>query len=377
MSTKITVDTVLLKLASRCNLDCGYCYVYHMGDDAWRRQPKRMSPQILEAVADRLGELYAKQGSEFSVVFHGGEPLLVGPKRFAEICVALRNRIPLSCGLHLQTNGILLSSDVLDACAEHDVGISISLDGPSATHDRNRVDHRGAPSHAKVLSGVERLLAHPAGAELFSGVLAVVDLDADPGEVYAFLKSIGAPSIDFLYRDGNHDQLPVGKVSLVSTEYGDWMGRLLDIYLADATPVRIRVLDDMLKLLLGGKARKEGIGLNSYGIVVIDTDGAVNKNDTLKSSFAAADRFRAQWSVLTDDLFDIVCSDEFEAYHRSQLPTSPVCLSCQDLAVCGGGMPAHRWSSQNGFTNPSVFCADQHRLIDLMRRHLNRRRLAA
>jgi uncharacterized protein len=277
----------------------------------------------------------------------------------------------------LQTNGILLSSDILAACAEHDVGISISLDGPSSTHDRNRIDHSGAPSHARVLSGIKRLLAHPAGPKLFSGVLAVVDLGADPGEVYAFLKSTGAPSIDFLYRDGNHEQLPVGKISFVSTEYGDWMGRLLDIYLADETPIRIRVLDDMLKLLLGGKSRKEGVGLNSYGILVIDTDGSVNKNDTLKSSFADADRFGAHWSVLTDNLSEVVGTKEFEDYHRSQLPTAPVCLSCQDLAVCGGGMPAHRWSRDNGFANPSVFCADQHRLIDLMRRHLSRRRLAA
>ena len=36
----IAIDTVLVKLASRCNLDCDYCYVYRMGDDAWRLQPK-------------------------------------------------------------------------------------------------------------------------------------------------------------------------------------------------------------------------------------------------------------------------------------------------------------------------------------------------
>ena len=30
------IDTVLLKVASRCNLDCSYCYVYNMGDEAWR-----------------------------------------------------------------------------------------------------------------------------------------------------------------------------------------------------------------------------------------------------------------------------------------------------------------------------------------------------
>jgi len=71
-----------------------------------------------------------------------------------------------------------------------------------------------------------------------------------------------------------------------------------------------------------------------------------------------------------------VRSHEFAAYHNVQRPMAPACLICPDLSVCGGGMPAHRWGGGNGFVNPSVFCADQRRLIDAMRRHLVRNRLA-
>src|SRR3546814_1305799 len=66
---------------------------------------------------------------------------------------------------------------------------------------------------------------------------------------------------------------------------------LIDAYLADPTPPRIRVVDDMIKLLLGGAARKEGVGLSDYGIMVIDTDGTISKNDTLKSTTNAGDVF--------------------------------------------------------------------------------------
>lgn len=372
-----TIDTVLLKLASRCNLDCAYCYVYHMGDDAWRAQPKRISPLVVEATANRLGELAAAQNRSFSIVFHGGEPLLVGAAQFASICATLRQKLPASCGLHVQTNGVLLSNDILTTCAQYDVGISISIDGPASVHDRYRVDHRGRASHRRVMTAVTRLRTHAAASSLFAGVLAVVDLASDPGEVYAFLKSTGAPSIDFLYRDGNHDALPLGKASLVSSEYGHWMGRLLEVYLADRKPTRVRVLDDMLKLLLGGEARKEGVGINKYGILVIDTDGTVNKNDTLKSAAVGADQFAIEWSVLRDDLRDVVRSQEFETYHFSQSPAAPTCLTCSDLKVCGGGMPAHRWSRENALCNPSIFCADQRYLINLMRLYLTKYNLAA
>ena len=138
--------------------------------------------------------------------------------------------------LHLQTNALLLSERVIQTCAKHDVGISISLDGPREVHDKSRVDHRGRGSHDKVLTGIQKLVRHPNGARLFTGLLAVIDVRSDPVEVYKFLKSTGAPSIDFLYRDGNHDVLPPGKMTAHSIEYGDWMGRLLDYYLEDKTP---------------------------------------------------------------------------------------------------------------------------------------------
>lgn len=369
-----TIDTVLVKLASRCNLDCDYCYVYHMGDDAWRRQPKLMSADIVEALARNLERLVAAQGRPLSVVFHGGEPLMVGTARLEAICTTMRAHLPPPSGLHVQTNGLLLSDAAIDVCAHHDVGISISLDGPAVVHDRHRPDRRGRQSHAAVMAAIDRVLGHAQGRSLLSGLLCVIDLQSDPSEVYAFFRSTGTPSVDFLYRDGNHDVLPVGKASVLSTEYGDWMVRVLDAYLADPDPIRIRLLDDMMRLLLGGRSVKEGVGDDDYGILVVETDGTITKNDTLKSA-DGSDRFDRRWTV-HDDLFEIASSAPFIEYHEAQRPTSIACRTCPELRICGGGMPTHRWSAARGLDNPSVFCADQRRLIDHMRQQIGLRTAA-
>jgi uncharacterized protein len=328
-----------------------------------------MTVETISVVAHQLGTLARVQGPNFSVVFHGGEPLLVGPIHLSKICQTLRAALPTGCSLSVQTNGLLLSDEVIATCAEWDVGIAISVDGPASVHDRHRVDHRGRASHQRVMAGVQRLLAHPAGQRLFSGVLAVIDLSSEPKEVYEFLKSTGAPSIDFLYRDGNHDLLPAGKVSLVSTEYGRWMGRLLDYYLSDPRPTSIRMLDDMIKLLLRAKDGRR-VAFEEPGIIIIDTDGTVKKNDILKSAYRNADAFSCQWSVLTHDLSDLVNSSEFQQYQESQKPSASVCHACPELDVCGGGIPAHGWSRKQGFVNPSVFCADQRYLVSLVRQRL-------
>lgn len=373
----IEIDTVLLKTASRCNLDCGYCYVYHMGDEGWRDQPKRMSMAVIEQTVSVLGKLAETQTRPFSVCMHGGEPLLLGLKSTEALVASLRSALPDSCSLHVQTNGVLLTNDFIEVFARYGVGISISFDGPAYVHDKARPDRLGAGSYLRVRSAIERLRDHPKGAPLFSGVLAVVDVSADPEDVYLELKSTGAPGIDFLYQDGNWARFPPSKSSAESTEYGDWMGRILDLYVNDPSPPRIRVLDDMMRLILGGQAYKEGLGVTDFGILVIDTNGDVTKNDTLKGAHAGADRFTKPSSIFDDDLLSTIRSAEFGDYHDLQKPSSPQCLACPDLHVCGGGMPAHRWSEAGGFENPSIYCADQLYLIAKLRRYLAAAKAAA
>ena len=179
----------------------------------------------------------------------------------------------------------MITTEILDLCQENDVTISVSLDGPRHIHDRNRVGFDTVGTYDLVMEGLDRLRSHPAGHQIFSGLLAVIDPSSDATEIYSFFKELTPPSLDFIYRDGNHSRLPPGKASPLSTEYGQWMARLFEAYVADATPIRIRLLDDMVKLVLGGTGTKEGVGLNDYRMLVIDTDGSITKNDTLKSSF--------------------------------------------------------------------------------------------
>lgn len=341
-----------------------------MGDEGWLEMPNHISHETTLAVATALSELTRIQSRPFAVVLHGGEPLLLGPQKLATVLSQLRESVPQECSFGLQTNGILITDEILDVCFDHMTTVSISIDGPKHIHDRERVGHNGKGTFDKVLNGLNCLRNHPESSFLFSGLLAVVDPESDPREVYEFFKTLNPPSLDFLYRDGNYMRLPKGKTSLRSTEYGAWLSRLVSIYLFDPQPLRIRFIDDLIRLILGGKATKDGVGLNDFGILVIDTDGSITKNDTLKSSFNGADRFATRWSVHDRNLEDILSSDEFAEAHALQCPTSKICLACPELNVCGGGMALNRWCDTNGYDNPSIYCSDQLLLIRNIRDHI-------
>src|SRR5262245_656756 len=341
-----------------------------MGDTSWASMPKQMSPETMMAVAKALGELADAQHRRFAVVLHGGEPLMLGHAKLDFLLTALRKALPVDYPCSIQTNGMLITEAILDVCVKHHTSLGVSLDGPRQVHDRYRVDHTGAGTYDKVLEGLARLRNHPNADFLYTGVLAVIDHTSKPHEVYNFFKHIAPPSIDFLYRDGNHSQLPYGKASVQSTECGLWLTQLLDIYLADPTPIPIRLLDDMLKLILGGSGTKEGIGTTDFGIIIIDTDGSIRKNDTLKTAFRGADCFEYQWSVHTHRLTDITNTSEFVTSYAMHQPTAAACVACSELSICGGGMPVNRWRDDNGYDNPSVYCADQLLLIGHMHNRL-------
>lgn len=361
------LDTVLIKVASRCNINCSYCYVYNMGDDNWSRMEKLISIETINSIVDSLGKLSLIQQRAFSIVLHGGEPFLLGSKRLEYLLSSLRKQLSNEYPISIQTNGILISNDLLDICFKYQTSVAVSLDGPMEVNDKYRVSHQNTGTFEKVVKGYQILKNHKNAIFLNAGILAVIDPVSDPAEVYHFFKSIGAPSVDFLYKDGNHTNLPNGKSAIDSTEYGVWMSKLLDVYLGDSEPMPIRVLDDMMKVLLGGIGTKEGMGVTDFGILIIDTDGTLMKNDTLKSTYNGADQFVKPTNVKDGELTDFLQSEAFIEYRKMQKPSSEKCLSCPLLNICGGGMILHRWKEDNGFENPSVYCADQMYLVDKMK----------
>jgi len=358
------LDTVLIKTASRCNLDCSYCYVYQGKDTSWRQQPKRLSIETIDAIVNRLLEQSEKQKEGFAIVLHGGEPLLLGYERLSLLLTKIRSRLSPECyPISLQTNGVLLDSNLLDLFSETKVSVSVSLDGGQSTNDISRVDHLGKSTYEKTIAGIKLLKSHRDSNFLFAGTLSVIQISSSPQKTYESLKELNPPSMDFLLQDGNHDKLPVGKKDFNSTEYGEWLSGLLDVYLSDPKPIEIPYLDDLIKLCLGGVSNKEGRGSDVFGILIIETNGEIRKNDTLRTAFDGADFFQHRNNILETPISDILRTSEFHRSSQLQFPTEQSCKKCSLLEICGGGMPLYRWSSKNEYDNPSIYCKDHELLI--------------
>jgi uncharacterized protein len=99
----------VIKVHSRCDLACDYCYMYEMADKSWRERPKRMSADIAEQTAVRVGEhARAHRTADIALILHGGEPLLAGPELIARLVTATRREAgeQVRVAASIQTNGV-------------------------------------------------------------------------------------------------------------------------------------------------------------------------------------------------------------------------------------------------------------------------------
>ncbi|MBO4165119.1 FxsB family cyclophane-forming radical SAM/SPASM peptide maturase [Micromonospora antibiotica] len=352
----------VLKLTSRCDLSCDHCYVYEHPDQSWRRQPRLMTPDTVEATARRIAEHAADHRlGTVRVVLHGGEPLLAGAARLAATADTLRRTItPVArLDLRMQSNGVLLTPEIADVLVAHEIRVGVSLDGDRSANDRHRRYATGASSYDQVRRALA-LLRRPDYRSAYAGLLCTVDLANDPLRVYQALLAEQPPRIDFLLPHANWDRPPT-RPDGAATPYADWLLTIHRRWLADGRPVPIRLLESLLATAAGGSTSTEAVGLAPADLVVVETDGTFEQVDSLKSAFHGA--AATGLDVFRHPVDEAAAHPGIAVRQTGLAGLCATCRSCPLVRRCGGGLFAHRYRSGSGFDNPSVYCADLAALV--------------
>jgi uncharacterized protein len=357
----------VVKVHSRCDLACDYCYMYEAADQSWRGRPRRMSMETALSAAMRVGEhVRAHEIPNVALIMHGGEPLLAGRDLIAELTRATRAAVgaEVQVDVRVQTNGVGLDDSYLRLFDEHGIRIGVSLDGGAESHDRHRRFGSGRGSYAAVTAGLDRL-TRPGFRHLFSGLLCTIDLRNDPVETYKALAEFDPPKIDFLLPHGTWASPPPGRMpGAPETPYADWLIEIFDHW-HSAPSIGVRQFEDIIHLLLGGDSSNEMLGLAPTRIAVIETDGAIELADNLKVAYHGAGA--TGLNVATDPLDDALLLPGVVARQLGPRSLATQCRACHVHRVCGAGLYAHRYRPGTGFYNPSVYCPDLMKLIDHIR----------
>ncbi|MBW1298056.1 radical SAM protein [Aquimarina litoralis] len=344
-------DALILKVASRCNLNCSYCFMYNLGDTTYKEQPKFMSYQLIDQILEKTKNyILTYNKKEFSFIFHGGEPLLID-KEFYRKFVYKANKMRLQLSnvtfkYDVQTNGVLINEEWCSLFRELNIYPSISVDGTKKAHDMFRVDHKGKGSYDKVFKSVQ-ILKKEIG---YADTVCVINIEENPEKTYLSFKNMNVNSVNFLIPDFTHDTFPF---DTSKTSMADWLIQLFDLWIDDIERYQIPMFAGIVNRILGVADQAN----NESTVLVIETNGEIEAIDSLK---ACGHGFtKTGMNINTHNFSDIKNSPLGKLYFEDSTTKLNVkCLNCPIKEVCQGGRLVHRFKKENGFNNVSVYCKD-------------------
>ena len=358
----------ILKVASRCNLNCSYCYVYNRADSTWRDKPPLMSDETFRACVERIRTYCLLSGQQaVNIVFHGGEPCLAGPAQIEKWCTYAAARLNGLARLRftLQTNGTLLDGDWVATLKRHEVTVGISIDGPAEINDQFRVDHLGRGSYEKTLQGIA--LACGSGLKLY--LLSVVQPGQDGLRIHRHLVDLGVRRISYLLPDYSHQNVAQLRRCHGETPCADFLIPIFeDWWRNSGIDIRIGLFWSISRLILGGQDDSDIFGNRPLQTVFVETDGSIEGLDVLR---VCENGMTATGLDVKRHGFEQVREVPFHGpviFDGLTLPSA--CRGCPEQNTCGGGYLPHRYSRERMFDNPSIWCADILRLFDYIRKCL-------
>ncbi|OMH26719.1 quinohemoprotein amine dehydrogenase maturation protein [Motiliproteus sp. MSK22-1] len=162
------LNTIVLNVNTGCNLSCTYCYKEDLD------KPSAGKKMSFETGRNSIDMMLRESPDEprYNIVFFGGEPLsnLQLIKQLVAYAEERLGSLGKSIDFTMTTNATLLTEEIVEFLAAHRFGLSISMDGPQAIHDRNRITVGGQGTYAVVARKAKMLLSRyrsrPVGARV-------------------------------------------------------------------------------------------------------------------------------------------------------------------------------------------------------------------
>lgn len=118
------INTLVVKVTNRCNLDCLYCY------ENIQKKGQDMSMEVFVALAERVFQ--GTQAPEVLFLFHGGEPMLLPAAWYEQACAAARKiakRLGKRAKFAMQSNLVSLTPAKITMLRDLHIELGISFDG--------------------------------------------------------------------------------------------------------------------------------------------------------------------------------------------------------------------------------------------------------
>lgn len=140
--TQKHINFIHLFVDTNCNLRCKYCYLFKEIGQKKKKHKKEQKAMTFGVAKKSIDFLMneSKDAKECLIYFFGGEPLLNFDiiKKTVNYAIGEARKRSKRLFFKIATNGILLTSQIIDFLSRHDFIVILSIDGPKEVHDSLR-----------------------------------------------------------------------------------------------------------------------------------------------------------------------------------------------------------------------------------------------
>lgn len=186
------IGLMYLIMTDTCNLACNYCYLSGLLQTP--HVAMNMSRETIRKAVDLYKAVLDGSGMKPIVILYGGEPLV--NKEGVVFAIEYASQQLPGTELIIVTNGTLVDEEMAIFLAKYSVSVGLSVDGPPAVHDRNRVTRQGKGTFEAVALAHQRL--KKAGADVgLSCTITMDNVRELDGHLRWFLHNFGASKVDY------------------------------------------------------------------------------------------------------------------------------------------------------------------------------------
>lgn len=319
--------SVIIKVTNDCNLRCKYCFVSES-------VPRNItiSDSIISLLFDQLEQIPSEE--TIHLVWHGGEPTLAGVNFFKRMKDLQKGRNKQYKN-YIQTNGTLLTDEIIETLCNMGFEIGLSLDGPPELNDQNRIDKQGVGSFRKVADAMQLLEKH----EIPFGILATVSKHNinHAAELYNFCQERGLNlKLSPLYQSGRAI-LNIDELAITPIEYEQFLSQLADLWFNEEFPISIDPIEPLFMGTLAGEKIHQGCSFTANchrKFFAIGPTGDLYPCGL----YQGFNDFR-YGNIFDMTLEDIEYSDVFARLERRSENIEKRCQGCDLYELCYGGCP--------------------------------------
>lgn len=323
--------SMLIKPASAaCNLRCAYCFYFDVADHRSHATFPTMSVQLAHKLIDDALSLAPDAEVHFS--FQGGEPLLAGYTYFKDFFAYVDSRREEQLiSYAIQTNGTLLTDELAQLFAAHDVLVGLSMDGSKSVHNTLRKDAQGKPSFERVLRAYRLLQQY----KVKTNILCVVtpQLIHHMAELYQLIETLDLDYIQFIPCLAPLDAKTPEESAygLSPQQFFTFYQHFFDWWYAKCQQgqyLSVGLFEDIMLMTQHKRPFACGMLGTCAPHLVIEADGSVYPCD-----FYALDTWKLG-NISDESLLDIARSPKVNEFLHEPKRRSSACESCPFISMC-------------------------------------------